>query len=163
MPQHTVDELIKHLEDSHNAMLEIVREIDSQLEFYPTWTIKQMLAHLAGWDEATATSLRIFLGGDTPGLAAPRGIDDYNAQSVASRADLTMEQIIREWELERDMLKKIVRQFSDTKLHEEVLYPWGSRGTVAQLVIDIAGHEKFHAEDIRKLRESGEKPDEHTL
>jgi uncharacterized damage-inducible protein DinB len=159
----TVDELIQVLDESHNAMLEVVKAIDTSLEFYPQWTIRQMLAHLAGWDEATTTSLKILLGGDTPGLAAPRGIDDYNAQSVASRTDLTMEQIIREWELERERLKNTVRQFTDEKLKGEILYPWGTRGTVAELIIDIAGHEKYHAGDVKKIKEQGGNLGEHPI
>jgi hypothetical protein len=136
-------------------MRAVVAEIDPRLEIYQGWTIKHVLAHIAGWDDAVIASLRAHLGGQEPGTPAAQGIDFYNAQSVATREALDLEHVIREWELSRDTLTSMVAEMPEAKFQEEFLFPWGERGTVPYLVAIFVHHEREHVGEIRQVMAGG--------
>ncbi|MCP4543179.1 MAG: DinB family protein [Chloroflexi bacterium] len=143
--------LIQKLDVSRAKIKAALADIDQQTEIYPTWTIKHILAHIAGWDDAAIASLRAHAGGDKPATPATEGIDAYNEASVATREALSYDRIAREWELARDQFKDAIREMPPEKLAEPLLFPWGETGTVAQIVHIFAHHENGHAEEIRQL------------
>jgi uncharacterized protein (TIGR03083 family) len=143
--------LIQQLDHARQAMQALVAEIDTQMECYPGWTAKHLLAHIAGWDDAAASSLRAHAGGREPATPAVQGIDAYNAESVATRETLGYEHIVQEWELAREQLKAAILEMPEDLLDEPLLLPWGGTGTVAQIVAIFAHHEREHAEEIRAL------------
>jgi hypothetical protein len=49
--------LIQGLEKARTKLLGVVDQFDPSLEVYPHWTIKELLAHLAGWDDAIIDTL----------------------------------------------------------------------------------------------------------
>jgi hypothetical protein len=144
--------LIEQLDEAREKMRAVLVDIDTRMEIYPSWTIKHVLAHITGWDDATIASLRAHAGGDEPGTPASRGIDVYNAESVETRDALDYEHIIQEWELARDQLKDAINEMPTEKLVEPLLFPWGQTGTVAQIVAIFANHEEEHAREIQALR-----------
>ena len=117
------------------------------------WTIKELLAHLAGWDDATILALQAYSRGETPPLLAVRGINFYNAQTVAERANLDLAQITQEWEMVREQLLNVIADFPPEKLEEQILSPWGPMLTVAQLIQIMSEHEEEHAEAIHAIVE----------
>ena len=62
--------LIQQLDEARAKMRAVLEGIDTRVEIYPTWTIKEVLAHIAGWDDVSASSLRLHAGG--PGEAPDR-------------------------------------------------------------------------------------------
>ena len=143
--------LIQQLDQARAEMRAVLARVDRTTEIYPEWTIKHVLAHIAGWDDATAASLRAHAAGNEPATPAVRGIDHYNAESVSTRESLSYEHIEREWELARDQFKEAILNLSPEKLAQELLLPWGEVGTVAQAVDIFAEHELEHAEEIQRL------------
>ena len=146
-----IENLIGRLDTARAEMQALLAEIDRERELYPTWTIKQVLAHLTGWDEAITTSLRAHVVGNEPGTPAARGIDHYNAQSVEERQALGYEHVVKEWELAREKLKQTLREMPLEKFQATLLAPWGATGTVTQLVEVFIDHEIEHAEEIRQI------------
>lgn len=149
---HERDQLIQDLDKARAAMRAALVDIDTAMPVYPGWTIKHVLAHITGWDDATIAALRAHAGGDEPGTPANRGIDHYNAQSVAERAPLPYDRIVQEWELAREQLKTVLRDLPLEKFEEPLLFPWGATGTVAQIVGIMIHHEIEHAEEITELK-----------
>jgi hypothetical protein len=143
--------LITEFDQARNHMRQLLAEIDTKLEIYPEWTIKELLAHLAGWDDATILTLQAFERGEATPLLAMRGINFYNAQTVGERAELELKQIIREWEMVREQLLSILAAMPEEKLNVPVTSPWGDTHTVAQLVKIMADHEEEHAVAIHDL------------
>lgn len=148
----TRTQLIEGLDASHTAMQSLLDEVEKNWEVYPGWTIRQVLAHLTGWDEATTASIRAYIGGGEAAIASYRGINEYNARSVETRQDLSYEQTRREWELARQELKAAILDVPEEQFGGEVMSPWGERGTIAQLVGIFIHHEKEHADEIRGLK-----------
>lgn len=144
--------LLNGLNASHTAMRTLLDEVEKNWEVYPGWTIRQVLAHLTGWDEATTASIRAYIKGGEAAIASYRGINEYNAQSVETRQDLSYEQTRREWELARDDLKAAIQAVPDDQFAGEVMSPWGQRVTIPQLVGVFIHHENEHADEIRGLK-----------
>jgi hypothetical protein len=145
------ERLIRDLDESHASMKAALVDISLHMEIYPGWTIKEVLAHLAGWDEAVTAALRAHAGGDEPGTPAVRGIDFYNAESVATRQALSYDQVVREWDLARAELKTILAAMPAQKFKERMLYPWGGTGNISQLVAIFVDHEREHAAEITEI------------
>ena len=143
--------LIQQLAQAHEKMRAVLADVDTQMEIYSHWTIKHVLAHIAGWDDASIASLRAHVAGDEPGAPAARGIDFYNAQAVETREPLRYDQVVKEWELARGQLETIINEMPPEKFKEPLLFAWGQTGTIAQLGAIFARHEERHAEEIRKL------------
>ena len=148
-------ELIKRLNEARALLEATVAGIDPECEIYPGWTIKHLMAHLAGWDDAVIAALRAHLGGEEPGTPAAEGIDVYNSRSVATRTPLQLEQIVREAHLSRQALLEMLDGMETEAYRSQLIFPWGFRGSVEQLVRVFVVHEEEHAEEIQRLIELG--------
>jgi hypothetical protein len=143
--------LIQQLDQARAKMWAVIAHIDPKREIYPGWTIKHVLAHITGWDDAVIASLQAYAEGKEPGTLAVRGINVYNAQSVATREALSYDQVVNEWELAREQVKDILNKMPAGKFEERFVFPWGGKGTIAQLTAIFVEHEEEHAEEIQGL------------
>ena len=115
--------------------------------------VKHVLAHIAGWDDASTSSLRANAGGEELATPAFQGVDHYNAETVSTRESLSYAQIAREWEQSREALKKAINDLPADKVDKPMLFPWGESGTAAELVNIFAPHERGHAAEIEELKQ----------
>jgi hypothetical protein len=145
-------ELIHQLEEARQDLRSALEAIDPEMDICPGWTGKQMLAHIAGWDQVTIPSLRAHARGIEPGATATGDFDLVNAQFIAGYQALSYSQMASEFERVRDELKTALEQMPEERLGEPFLFPWGERGTVADLVAILAGHDGEHAQELQSLR-----------
>jgi hypothetical protein len=150
--------LLAHLDRTRKKLEDLLPQIDPQKEIYPDWTIKDMLAHITGWDDATIDSLRAHVAGRIPSTPADRGIDEYNIRTVTSRKDLDLSHVLNEFRLTRQVMRTIVDQMPDEKFFEPLVVPWGEKGTVTYLVETFRDHEEEHLQDIQEWLKNPEKP-----
>lgn len=143
-------------------MRAMVAQIDSKSEVYPGWKMKQVLAHITGWDEAATASIKAFVQGNEDSIVAYRGIDEYNERSVETRQDLNEEQTRKEWEIARIELKVLLESIPPEKFGVEILFPWGQRAPLTNLVNIIIYHERDHVEEIKALTEPSKSPESNT-
>lgn len=145
------EELIAILENSRAKMISHLEEIDKNRKIYPLWTIREILAHLSGWDDTTIAFIKALRDGRTPATPAARGIDVYNAESVLTREGLDYDHIYREYIETRRVLLDLLRALPEDLVTKPYTLPWGGEGTLVDIV-DIWGpHELEHAEDVHKL------------
>ena len=83
------ERLIERLVKSRSGMHRALSRIDTQTEICPGWTIREILAHIAGWDKVGTGTVRAHLMGEQPPPLETRGIDAYNAYVVAGCETLT--------------------------------------------------------------------------
>ena len=146
-------QLIEELDHARATMRELIADLTPASEIYPGWTLRQFLAHLTGWDDVVTTSLQAHGRGETPATPVVRGIDYYNAESVATRETLDLDHIVKEWELAREQLKAAIRELPEDRMTEPLLHPWGRPGSVAKLVRIMIHHEgEEHADEIRQMK-----------
>lgn len=150
----TQQTFIAELEHARATMQGLLDDLEAaqkdRQEVYPTWTIKELLAHLTGWDDACIASLQAHLRGDVPATPAARGLDPYNASTVYEREALSLEQVIAEWDHTRETFKNLIRALPVDKVEEPFVFPWGPKGRLSDMVKIFAEHEIEHAEEIRK-------------
>jgi hypothetical protein len=146
-------QLTQALDEARAIMHSLIADLTPDSEIYPGWTLRQFLAHLTGWDDVTAATLRAHARGETPATPVSAGIDANNAESVATRETLDLDHIVKEWELARDELKAAIRTLSPEQMAAPLLHPWGRVGTVAKLVNIMIHHEGVeHAEELRAMQ-----------
>ncbi len=151
----TKTELISWLEESHAKIENLVSQADRNLEIYPGWTIREILAHFTGWDDAVLTSLKSHAAGGVPVVVAQHGPDAYNAATVTERETLSYEHIYREWQATHEQLKIAIRDLPPEKMDDDIVFPWGQTGTIEDLVIGLTTeHESSHAKEIEAVIET---------
>ena len=84
--------LLRRMAETRSKIEALLPKIDPDKEIYPDWTIKNLLAHMTGWDDATIDSLRAHLIGRPPSLHAILSLDEYNNSTVSSRKHLDYDQ-----------------------------------------------------------------------
>lgn len=147
------EDLIQHFENSRAKMIAHLNEIDKNRKVYPLWTIREILAHLSGWDDATIAFIRAIIAGEAPATPAMRGIDVYNTETVATREGLSYDHIYREYIETRKVLLDLIRAMPEEKITQKFILPWGGEGSLMDIVNIFGPHEGEHAEDVRKLME----------
>jgi hypothetical protein len=145
------EELVAILEHSRAGMIAHLDEIDKNRKIYPLWTIREILAHLSGWDDATIAYIRALQTGGEPATPAARGIDVYNAESVHTREGLDYDHIYREYIETRRVLLDLIRQMPEELVVQTYTLPWGGPGTLVDIISMWGPHEEEHAEDVHKL------------
>ena len=145
--------LIQRLESSRTRMIAHLDEIDGNRKIYPLWTVREIIAHLSGWDDATIAFIKAIVAGNEPATPAARGIDVYNAETVATREGLDYDHVYREYIETRRILLDLIRMLPEEKVTQRFVLPWGGEGTLLDMVDIFAPHEEEHAEDVRKIIE----------
>lgn len=138
---------------SHAAIMTQLDEIDKNRKIYPLWTIREIVAHLSGWDDAAIAFLDAVSKSEIPATPAMRGFDLYNAETVSTREGLSYDHIVREYVSTREHLLSLVRAASDEILTTKATLPWGGEGTFEQIAENLCEHETTHAGDIKKFIE----------
>ncbi len=148
MPDSEREFLLHRLDETRQTIENILPALPKNNEIYPGWTIKEMLAHMTGWDDATIDSLRAHVVDRPPSVPAIRSLDEYNLGTVSSRNELDYEQVLKEWRLTRQVLRTIIEQMPADKFLQPLVVPWGEKTTVTFLVDMFREHEEEHIHDI---------------
>ncbi len=151
-------QLLQQFDAARSQMRAALPGIDTKMEIYPGWTIKELLAHLAGWDDATIAALKAFLASSAPPVPAVRGIDVYNSETVAERAPLDYDHIVKEWEWVRGQLMELLTGMPSDFLASNIVSPWGPTFPVHRLIEIMAEHEEEHAVHVQARRVHPEMP-----
>lgn len=148
--------VLQSLDKAREHIRSVLNRIKLDMEIYPTWTIKHVLAHLSGWDEACIASVEALLNDNEGEMVALRGADFYNAQSVETRQTLDYEQVRRECEITREQLKKVIDRVPEERMRDVVALPWGGKASLYDLLESFAEHEAEHAVEISALIDEAE-------
>lgn len=154
MSSEEKDHLIDQLTETHLATRQILDKIDLELVVYKDtgWRVRDILGHMATWDQEVAKSLRDYQAGIE--YLIP-DLDDeeveYNQRAVDAQQALSNQQILAEWEQAHNELKKAVEEMPIDRFPGEMLYPWGEeRGSIATLVEYMIEHDVEHRDEIVK-------------
>jgi hypothetical protein len=154
----TRESLLLRFDGTRQKIEELLPNIDPYKDIYLGWTIKQILMHITGWDDAAIDSLHDHIDGQAPSVPANRGIDEYNARTVASRQGQDFPRLLKEWRMKRKLLRAIIFEMPEDKFIEPFVLPWGGKGTVVYLVDTFRHHEEIHAQDIKQWLTQPEEP-----
>jgi hypothetical protein len=151
---NTIDELIAILEHPRLKMMACLDHIDVNRQVYSLWTIREVLAHLSGWDDAAVGFMKSILADKTPLTPAADGIDVYNASSVAARVGMDYDQVRQQFITVRVELLALLKQIPEEKLTTEYILPWGEPGTLVDIIHIYGPHEEEHVESLQEMIDS---------
>jgi hypothetical protein len=137
--------LIQRLKEKREVVEQLVAKTPPDKEIYIGWKIKELLAHLSGWDDAIVEALGAHARGEPVSRTVSAGINAYNAKTVHIRESLSLEQVIKEWRTKRELVFQALEDLPDEKFNYQLTFPWGEPGTVAYFIEIFVEHEEHHA------------------
>jgi hypothetical protein len=150
MPDSEKQVLLQLMDDTRVRIENLLPQIDVHLEIYPGWTIREVLEHVAGWDDAAIATLRALLEEKPLSIPEIRDLDEYNTLSISTRSGTEEKQIFREWRSKREVLRKMIEEFPENKFEISFLVPWEGKSTVTEMMEMFCEHEESHTRDIQK-------------
>lgn len=125
------------------------------------WTLKDLMAHIASWDEEIVRVLQTFtLSGEsqyTYTISDLDGFSRWNDEQVAMRTALSANDAISEFESARRDLIQVVEGLTDPVLNRSRMTSWGKPETGFELILGQAEHDREHADQVRSYRKKIER------
>ncbi|MBK9713571.1 MAG: DinB family protein [Kouleothrix sp.] len=152
----TRDDAIAALDRTRAELLDAIRGLDERAldrkGAVGDWSIKNMLAHIAAWEEWVVQALPARLAAATtpPDMRARLQDEDrFNAEEVAEREELTPGEQLMELERTRAELLAYLRGLDQPTLARA--QPWDTwPGTIPDyLLVSLRDHEAEHIEALR--------------
>ena len=146
------ERLLKLLTESHSAFRATIEGIDPETRVYTetSWRIRDVIGHIATWDNQVTKSLRAFQAGSEYSITNLEE-DAFNERSVKAQQALTAQQVYVEWEQAREDFKDTLKEIPLDLFPGDLLYPWGDeRGSIAKLVEFMIDHDAEHRNEIVK-------------
>ena len=142
--------LIHELEAARRDLSALVERAPTGLFIYPHWTIKEYIDHVSGWDDAMVEALEAHANDRPVPLSAARGINSYNAQTVATRESLDLVQSRLEFEASHEKVIQTMQNLPDEKFSQPLVFPWGEHGTVKDFIDIFIEHDREHAQHLEE-------------
>jgi hypothetical protein len=143
-PTYTKAELVEQMENGWRELRAAVRHIGRTGLTQATstgWTYKDLLAHVAAWEEEAARRLRIVTaGGEVPDFGSDAAVNAFNARAVEERRLVGPEAIVDELEAAHRQLVKIVRDLPDALVAQDRVQRWIGANTF--------GHYAEHRDEL---------------
>jgi hypothetical protein len=146
-----LEALIAEIDQIREEMQGVVDKIDPALEVCPGWTVKDAIGHITAWEIVIQKAIKAFQAGDPPYFLHEQDFDIFNQEAVDYRSAWGQEQVLEEWKKVRSALKKDILKLNADDLDVELVLPWGSERTMAELIEIIGEHEGEHLDNIKKV------------
>ncbi|MCP4543284.1 MAG: DinB family protein [Chloroflexi bacterium] len=144
--------LAKSRRDLHQAVKGLSEEEMTQVQVEGVWTIKDVLGHIASWEEICLEPLRPYADGKPFQVADVKDYLASNEGLVAGKQDTPLDAIVDELNTIRQELAATVSKLSVEQWERTVIFPWGDEGTVAELLDELYEHELEHLNAIQLWR-----------
>jgi hypothetical protein len=145
-----IEDLITKMELTRNRLNATIQKASPQVDIYPSWNLKHLMDHITGWDELAVSALRTYAKDETPEIAVKHGIDQFNAESVIARKELSLDSSRQAYDTARVELIKAIRAMPAELLPQKFQAPWGGMCTVTSVLRILISHEAEHALHIEE-------------
>ncbi len=148
-PTEEKQRLLGLLERSRQAALVALQGVSDRALVYADtgWRVQDLLGHLAAWEREALAALQAHAEGEAYSL------DDearrtFNETAFLRRKEFDPMQCRMDWGMVRRDLQFAIYEIDAARLAEPLRLPWGTYGTVADLVERMVRHEEAHLRDI---------------
>ena len=152
--KEALDSLAASRRALHQAIQGLTQEDVTQVQVEGVWTIKDVLGHVASWEETYLEPLRRYAGG---GPFEAEVIEDYtpwNEEQAARKRHVQLGAILDELAAVRQDLVATATRLSTEQWNRTMPFTWGGEGTVAEALDVLAQHEWEHVRAIQQWREN---------
>lgn len=141
-------QLVDRLKETRAVLVSAIAAIDPETGITPEWTVKEVLAHIAGWDDVSTEAIRILAEGGEPQVTVPQGIDAFNQDIAEGWAGKEYQQALQDFTQSRQRFIEAIETIPEKMIMMEFTLPWGPKGTIKNIVDILAEHELEHAEQL---------------
>jgi len=143
--------LLAALDAARHELLACAALIPAEWDSRPVcgvWTLKDVLGHIADWEQVGVEGLRDMAGGTAPQVEFIADIEAWNQVHAGVRRDQPWEKAWGDlYAIRRDFLE-VLAGMSQTALDRSYRFPWGPEGTAYQWGTVFVGHDREHAQDL---------------
>lgn len=144
-------DLVAYIDGVRQEMEGVISKTNPGKEICPGWTTKEIISHISAWEIVIHKAIKAFTAGDPPYFLREQDFDRFNQEAVDFRADWSLEKVLQEWKEVRGELRATIQELDPDLLGEELVLPWGSERTLAELIEILGEHESEHMENIIKV------------
>lgn len=142
----------QELERARSLLLAAAAQIDETNAGFstenPTWSVRDIFAHVSGAEAGLLATVHRFLAGTE--LPDGFSLDYWNQRQVEKRADKALPELVADMAVSRAQAWVLLDSLSDAQLDVAGVHPAGFRTTVAGLFYTIANHELDHGNEMRR-------------
>lgn len=153
-------EIIDRLRQSRRALLAAVQDIPEEAlvraRQVDGGSVKDLLAHLAAWDEEGIRVLQAFA---LPGearfsytIAQENDFGAWNAEQTVRHKGLSLADVRREMDMARRDLIQVVDSLTEPVLNRAKRTPWQTNQSAYGVLEDLVAHELEHTADLQSWR-----------
>ena len=113
--------------------------------------VLDVVAHVAQWEEYAAECLEAFAAGKEFLLPPPFEIHAVNQRIFEAHRTKSPAEVRAFLDVGRARLLAAARGIPGDRWAGPVTYPWGAKGGVEELLVDMRGHDKHHEEQVRRV------------
>ena len=150
--EKTLAGLAKSRQALHQAIEGLSAEEMTQVQVEGVWTIKDVVGHIMAWEEVLLEPLRRYADGGPFGTTVIEDYLTWNDEQAARKRDVPLDGILDEATTIRQELVATAKRLSAEQWEQELLFPWGSTGTVAQALRGLKEHEMEHVRAVQQWR-----------
>ena len=122
-------------------------------EVVPGFTLKDMLAHIAAWDQEVLSALDAHINGEDTYYNTLVDVEVWNQTTRDQKRRLPLIQTRMHFNMVRGEIGSLLAAAPPETADDLIEYPWRDYGTVRRLVEQFCiTHDLEHAEDIRRWR-----------
>ncbi len=154
------DEAVVRLRAARKELLDSLAGISEEDILRPNavekWTLKDLLGHIAAWDEESLRVIQAFAMQAEPkysySISERNDYAVWNAEQIEVRRERKLEQIRDEFENARRDLIQVIEGVTDQVLMRPKITPWSKVRTGFELIDETAEHDREHAADLASWR-----------
>jgi hypothetical protein len=145
---------LQQLALTQREAMQTLADLDSAAVVYAEsgWTVKDIVAHLAAWDEETALCFKAY--GDGGSYSIPGYVwghyDEFNWAAYEQRKDLPTAEVYASWDSARSRIYAAVERLTPEQIAGEMTYPSGQYANCDKLITEVIEHQELHFNDIFK-------------
>lgn len=125
------------------------------------WTLKDLLAHVASWDQEIVRVLQAFSMQLEPQysytISDRNDFAAWNEAQIAQRRDKSLAEITSEFEKSRRDLIQVIEGLTDPVLNRRKRTSWDELATGFELITAQVEHDQEHAAQVRSYRKKIER------
>jgi uncharacterized damage-inducible protein DinB len=159
------DEAIQQLraarKDLQDTLADLTEEDYTRPRAVGKWTLKDLLAYVAAWDEEMVRVLQTFpMPGEsmyTYAIADRNRFAAWNEEQVGLRREHATTRVIAEFESARRDLIQVVEGLTDAVLNRSRMTSWGKPATGFELILAQVERDRENAAQVRSYRKKKER------
>jgi uncharacterized damage-inducible protein DinB len=146
------EEALSRFYHSRQSLLKAIAGLSDDeltiIEVEGIWTIKDLLGHIAAWENSLLEPLSVFVDGEPFEAEEIPNHDAWNAEQSALRATRNYSEILKEIGNTRQELIKTAGRLTENQWNQTFRAPWGDQNTLIEMISGLAWHEEEHTKSI---------------